>query len=193
MARVSSKRFITLAVLFGTLLYAEYFISEYYKRHSWLGYGFVDNYMKTFTKEELVKSVEQIDPPFLKTYILFELLDCIFCCVYGIFLCDVITILVYPATSVGSLFRWIDIFPFILALVNFLENFTMIIGLNYYPYGVSPACVDIAVSLSVAKHYLATITGTSILFSVLVFVIWTIISTIKGKPKPKPNPKPKAE
>lgn len=178
---VGLQRLLTLTILFCVVLYGEYLVSEHYIKHSWLGYGFVDSNMNSFTKAELVKSIEQIDPPFMRVYIAYELVDCLFCLIYAIFFCDIITVFLYPATSDNSIIRWIDLFPFILALIDFLENLAMIIGLNYYPYG-APIALEIAVNLSNAKQIMAIVVAASVLLSIVTFIMWKCFSLL-GAPK----------
>merc|ERR1711862_187902 len=108
--------------------------------------------MQSFEEHEFVRAIEQVDLKMVRIYAYYQILDCLFCFVYSMFLCDLITVCLDQVTHQKHVIRWLDILPFTLAFIDFIENFLLILVLIYYPYGPTPILLPLAASLSFFKR-----------------------------------------
>ena len=186
MASVSPNRFFLFLSLVFILFLVEKYIARVIEKESWLGYGVVEQNMSYFTTKDFIWSIDQFDIPTRRLYALYEFIDLFFCFAYAIFLSDVTAVsLNYLNISDKSILRWIDILPFILAAVDFLENFALILTLCFYPLlGPTKVFLLFASSLSYAKYYTFLGVGSIVvLFCILGGIGYVIKSTTKKPTK----------
>src|SRR3990167_4205998 len=180
---VSSNRFFLFLSLIFILFFVEKYVGRVIEKDSWLGYGVVESNMSYFTTKDFIWSIDQFDIPTRRLYAAYEFIDLFFCFVYAIFLSDLAVIsFTFLNVPDKSFLRWIDVLPFVLAIVDFMENFFLILTLCFYPLGPTNSCLLIASMLSYAKYY--TFLFVASLIS-LIFLVGSLRYVTKTKQKEK--------
>lgn len=151
------------------LLGGEWGLDRYISRHSWLGYGIPEFPLQSFTEERWLRMIRQVDMELVRWYAAFQVLDCVFCFFYSMLLCDVITLLLGQAVSPSNGLRWLDLVPFVVAFLDFLENSALLGILLSHPIrGDSVFWLPLASRLSQTKQCGILLVFTVVLLSALL-------------------------